>query len=802
MFKAVSLKVLMDRQFNGGNRASSIHVSVVHLYLKFLKEEPWVNKKIIEQKDFCTVSDNHDGKTSLLPASKQGREKHLIDPEKVVAWLTTQRNSVGAFYNEGIMRRNISSLVSIPPLLKQIDLQNRNVFECQTSAELLEKWRVFKTAKNYKKLDYESYGAFSAGLKVLVWYLAGLEKSVPHSETLPNEFKQASFVDESLKICNDHVIIEMAHNDDFKEGKGEALSKNTLHDTESQDVINDVFEQPNEQKKFYSKNVSHQRDYDLNNNSVNLEIDNRENKDPFLCPAGQDLNKLPNCPGHDNGYKTNAEKFSSKLGSFPRFLTKLISKASNRVFSTRQDSSTKTIKLLTFILSKRFSNGFRINSPIELMRFRDFALKDADEKLLMSDEELEKEILASGILFNGKVFIVDPEAIIKIKKEIQLNIESGAEIFFYMSFYERNEEWLLDAHVISEEMLRQIIFESFPCFVHRKNYFTPIDRNGSELLKIGREILRVWGEDIVLSYEQLIFRLPYIPEAKIKQALAQNREFIWNSEGVYTQAEKLDIEPGEQAAIEEYVSSVCSRNGYVSISEIPFGELAEKNYEFSQTAIQNAVFARVLHPRFEKKGKIVTKQGSILDEASILKDHYKSLEKCSLADLTALQLELIGESRGTTSLEAALSVMIRADENLFIADRFVRFNTLHIDEVLERIINSEHLPLKSITAFAIFPNCGLPWNSFLLESYCRRFSRRFRFDSLSVNSKNAGAVIDKMCKLSYHEIMANVVARSSISLKTNDVLIFLFEDGYIGRRSYSKIKELVELAENMREDNE
>jgi hypothetical protein len=114
-------------------------------------------------------------------------------------------------------------------------------------------------------------------------------------------------------------------------------------------------------------------------------------------------------------------------------------------------------------------------------------------------------------------------------------------------------------------------------------------------------------------------------------------------------------------------------------------------------------------------------------------------------------------------------------------------------------VTGQYLPLKSVTTFATFPHCGQFWNLFLLESYCRRFSRRFRFEGLTMNSRNAGAIVRKNCGLAYTEIMADAVAASGVELKKTDVVEFFYNHGYIGRRFYAKAGELIEQAKTLRE---
>ena len=68
-----------------------------------------------------------------------------------------------------------------------------------------------------------------------------------------------------------------------------------------------------------------------------------------------------------------------------------------------------------------------------------------------------------------------------------------------------------------------------------------------------------------------------------------------------------------------------------------------------------------------------------------------------------------------------------------------------------------------------------------------------------MNSRNAGAIVRKGCGLAYTDIMADAVASSGLELKKTDVLEFLYNQGYIGRRSYAKAGELIEQAKTLRE---
>jgi hypothetical protein len=451
------------------------------------------------------------------------------------------------------------------------------------------------------------------------------------------------------------------------------------------------------------------------------------------------------------------------------------------------------------VMSSHFPNGYRIDSPIELLRFRRFAAEDFGDEISITDEELIKSISSCGTFFDGKIYIIDNEIENKIKNRVDLAISGCAEIIFYKSFYERHEKWLFAGGVISEEMLKGILVKLYPKYTHKANYFSPKAENGTELSRIKSEIMRVWGSDVMLNYKQLSERLLYIPLDKIRYVLAQNGDFIRNATGVYTHVGKVDVTNEECDAITEYVAVACQAEGYASLSNIPLGEIEERNYELTLTAIYNAVFVLILADKYDRRGKIITRKGDILDALTIMKEHCRTLDKCSLQDLLDFERELTGVSYRLIPMEVGYSVMVRVDEDSYVSEKYVHFDSAEIDGVLDLFVTGDYLPLKSVTTFAAFPHCGQTWNLFLLESYCRRFSNRFRFEVLSFNSKNVGVIVRKNCRLSYAQIMADAVAESDIPLENTAIEEFLYSNGYIGRRSYTKTDELIDQAKAIRE---
>lgn len=447
---------------------------------------------------------------------------------------------------------------------------------------------------------------------------------------------------------------------------------------------------------------------------------------------------------------------------------------------------------LTQILSMRFPNGYRLDSPIELVRFKSFATETLDKKIMLPDEDLKKRISACGITYDGKVYAVSAQAEDRIKELAEKYFAAGAQTIFFAEFYAKNETWLFESSIVSEEMLPGILSRLFHKLSFTQTYFGYTSASVSNVIE--HEILRVWGDDVLLTYEQIAERLQYIPIDRIRSTLGQNKDFIWHSVGTFSHISKIYIDDGEREAIRQVITRECNNRGYVSLATLSTEEIEARNSDLSITAVHSAIFHICLSDKFDNYGKIITRKGDSLDALSIMKEHCRTIDKCSLDDLFNYERELTGNVNRWIPMEAGNTVLVRIDKDTYVSDKYVYFDSDAVDAAIEMFITDNYLPLKSFTTFGTFPDCGQTWNLFLLESYCRRFSKKFRFDSLSVNSQNIGAIIRKAFNFRYIETMADAVVNAGVPFTDSDVGNFLLNSGYIGRKRASVLGEVIDRA--------
>jgi hypothetical protein len=623
------------------------------------------------------------------------------------------------------------------------------------------------------------------------------------------------FLKENPVVCKEAVAAT-----DAKEKRAEPPVVADIivrEDISSDTVVAWLITQPNANGTLYLEDVVRTYMSALRNAPQKLVLDDSQSRNVFSCHTVAEFDGLWSsfkaAPNYVDINKVLWRgQFSAGLAVFRHYLERFENNDDGVLDQTTQAHSrpihftslvpqksafdSAVVEQLTDVLSSHFSNGYRLNSPIEMMRFRSFAAEDLGKKLTLSDEELKTHIAACGTNYEGKVYAVSSEAKERIKGLVEEYFDNGAQTIFFAEFYAKNENWLFGASVVSEDMLIDILRRLFPTLSFTQTYFgyTSV----SVFTALENEILRVWDRDVLLTYVQLAERLPYIPIERIKYALSQNGDFIWNSSETFTHISRVVITDDEQAAIRAATARACNVSGYVSVTVLPVGEIAERNYELSAAAVHNAIYRICLSDKFDKKGKIVTRQGDVFDALTIIKEYCRTVDKCSLADLLNYERELTGEVHQRAPMEAGNTVLVRIDKNTYVADRYVHFHSDMIDEAIELAVKGDYRPLQSFTTFAAFPDCGQIWNLFLLESYCRRFSQKFRFDTPSVNSRNAGAIIRKGCTMDYIEIMADAAANANIILTHAAVNDFLYKSGYIGRSVTAKVDKVIDNAKAIR----
>jgi hypothetical protein len=436
-------------------------------------------------------------------------------------------------------------------------------------------------------------------------------------------------------------------------------------------------------------------------------------------------------------------------------------------------------KFLCSVLEQHFSNGIRPNSVIDIGKLTNVYRKHKKVKLIKGNTDIVSLLGAVGICSGDKIFFIrkeDKMALVNLVKQLIL---SGQRIFFYNEIYERHSDFMMRKNIHSKKLLKTLLVGLLPSLYHSKNYFAK-----SKNVTMESEILHCYKTTICLSFAQIKEKLPYLPLEKIKQMLTLHNDFIWVTTSVYTHISKIEIDYNEVKKINNKIKTEIAKHGYFSLASFDLPRSCELNPELSRVAVRNGLFKICFADRYEKRGNIVTQKGTILNSITLLKDYCLTHDRLTIDELFDFEKEIY-DGVHSQSLFIAYDTMIRIDKNIFVSDEMINFDVEKIDNALALFVTDDIVPLRIVTSFISFPYIeGYHWNLFLLESFCRRFSKVFTYQCLSVNSRNVVAIYKKTLKFAnYIDVLADVVFKKGITLTKEDVGNFLFENGYIAQRT-------------------
>lgn len=457
------------------------------------------------------------------------------------------------------------------------------------------------------------------------------------------------------------------------------------------------------------------------------------------------------------------------------------------------DVSNDVKSAIMSILENKFPNGIRPNSFIDVNNLRKHYREITGEEI-PSGIEIASLLGSIGIHHGKKIFAVTSSGKNSLAELLNRLIVEGNRLFYYEEFYDNHAYFLGKIHIFSAELLKTILTSILPSLCYSRLHFS-VSNNES----VESEVLRCFNSAITMSYEQLKAKLPYVPLDKIKQALAQNGDFVRVSKGVYTHTDKIEICEYDLQTIERKIEAETAERGYVSLAALDVSESLELNHDLSESAVKNGLFQKYLADCYERRGNIITTKGTTLNSVAVFEAYCRAQGRLTLDELFDIEKEIYG-SVHSQSLLVAYDTMVRVDKYTFVSDCEIDFDVDLTDNALARFVNADVIALRAVTSFTLFPHVdGYPWNLFLLESYCRRFSNLFKYQCLSVNSRNVGAIFRKSVGFTdYSAVLAYAVANSEVRLLEKEVGDFLFDSGYVARRR-GVISNVIKQAQILRE---
>lgn len=470
-----------------------------------------------------------------------------------------------------------------------------------------------------------------------------------------------------------------------------------------------------------------------------------------------------------------------------------------------------TLGQIKEILSQRFAKGFRIESSIELKRFRHFFLDYTGREYQKSDDCLTNDINACGIISDSKLFV--PERILSndVKRDIVSFIEETFNTrrgyLYYKTLFHHFENELLDSIIVNEGMLRSYVsFYYGDRWFFFKDYMT-CSRNVEP--DIDAEVLEyVKSQGCVVTEDETVEALEYLPADDVRRCFNSHPvELVSSGRNQRFHIDLFIATNDELDTVSRIIDRSIEQYEFIGHNELfddirkEVPSLIKNNGALSDYGIRKALSCK-LEGRYSFNNAIVSKYGNNLSAKDALLSFAKLHETYTLAEVDAL-----AESLGTVlnyHLETLLEYSVRINHDMFIRKSKVHYDVDAIDYAIGLWCTESQpfIPLKSISDFVTFPESEFPWTQRLLESFLLTSSNRFKLlrgDCLNKNNVCGVVVRSNMKELSdinssqkpFDTILSLALISEHIPLVKEKALDFLARDGYIVQRRYSQIEQVL-----------
>lgn len=462
------------------------------------------------------------------------------------------------------------------------------------------------------------------------------------------------------------------------------------------------------------------------------------------------------------------------------------------------------IEPFTEILIEKFSKGYRINSPLELRKFKKYWEKYHDSMIDMDDDNITKCIQQCGIIHEEKVYIpekiLDEDTRMKLFSFINDNFQSGKTVIYYEALFKEFSDDFLDHCMYNASMLK-----AYLTYMNDGNYYIGknfISKDANVSTTLYDEIKNCLVQQTSPMEDSEMFSiLSHIPEQKIKTVLNQYGEFISNSRGEHFHISAVTLSYDELEDIATIIQHSIDEKRFISGNELidiikkKYPYIIEQNTLISDKGLRDAIGFK-LRSRFSFKGNIISSKGQALSMMEVFADFCKHKDSFTLDELKILKQEL----DTVIYFEAVYDNSLRINKNEFVTKFHASFNLAKTDEAIDRFCIGDYIAIGEIKQFGLFPDAGFNWNSFLLEHYVAKYSSNYKLVHSSYNEGVCvGAIVKKISDIdTLDELVIDVLAKNGLPLQKETALQYLCDKGYLARRSYSGIEQLLIKAKELR----
>ncbi len=458
------------------------------------------------------------------------------------------------------------------------------------------------------------------------------------------------------------------------------------------------------------------------------------------------------------------------------------------------------------ILSQEFDEGYCIGDYLHRTRFQSAYNERFGGDLELDMNEVEQILESVGQVRDNRIFYVDnfnQTLLSSIYDDLKTAFDRGATAVYYDYLYDRYSDRLAsNMSVYGVDALRSVIQSdrNFPREYRAMKLY--IAKYGVEA-DSNEEIRKVLQDSHVpIKVENIQAQVEHIPMYRIKQALVQLDDVVNVDEGTYFYAPNFYISAEEKIALIRAVRSAMSNRGFLVAKDLrevfrsacPFSAMDSEC--FKDNAIRN-ILRVLLRDEFEFSSSVITETGKQLDYGQVFENYAAERERITINELLELKKEL---SLPSVYWDNIFKEMIRISATEFVRKGTVLFDVKAVDRALEEMYPEEYTPLKDVTLFLNLPPVSVRWNGFLLESFLREYSEKFRLIQLNISQDDYfGVMLKRTSKLeNYNDVAADMLARNNSWSDEKSALQLLKAMNFQQKAANSSISAIIKAAKQKR----
>lgn len=453
------------------------------------------------------------------------------------------------------------------------------------------------------------------------------------------------------------------------------------------------------------------------------------------------------------------------------------------------------------ILNKYFEiDGYQLGRAIFRGRFKRFYKQEYGIDISDTDEKIELVLQQIGTVRDGRVFpIQDTEQnnlIDHIIKDIVETLNAGASVVYIEAVYEKYQQQLADnLQIYHMDALTPLLIDNAKGRYNKKySYLTKKWKNANP----EEDVLRIMkASHQPLDYANIHRKLWYIPYGKMKHYLAVNKSVVNVAQETYFYAPNLPIDTEELNKLIMMIQIELEYRSYITdvelmkLIQLKLPSVAVNTEGFTTYGLRNCL-GYILRNHFSFKGPIISAIGSEISMSDVYAEFARQHETFTLDDLK----ELSKEMQITIYWEDIMNEQVRVSETEFVRRDLIDFDVETIDALLEGMCLEDYIPIKDISLFLYFPTIGYQWNSYVLESYLYKESKKFKLLHTAFAQTDVyGAMVKVDSEFeSYQDLIIDVLAKSNRLNNTKSALQYIVDRGYQQRLRLTGIEQMLKKA--------